>query len=98
MKIEFSDCRVDGDVITAVGKFVARLSELESLVTSKYDDKSLAQRFLSAIAHKVADEYLKTNKMELVNAVDLKQITNAIQLKIVEGFSMRGLMGPNSNG
>jgi hypothetical protein len=90
MKIEFSECKVDSETVQLVAKFSTRLEELPNLIKGpSYDSNSLPRVLLAHIAQKVADEWLKENKAALIKSVDLKMITDAVQLKIVEGFSLQ---------
>jgi hypothetical protein len=88
MKIEFEDCCVEGDVIRVVAKFTAQLSEIEKVPENSYEKASIRAMIMDAIISKISDEYLKMHKLELINSVDLKQLVDGIQLKIVEGFSL----------
>ncbi len=89
MKIKFEECEVDQEVISVVAKFTAKLSEIESRFSKGgYDTDGIMVLVRDAIVLKIAGEYLKEHKMKLVEAVDIKKITDAVQLKIVEGFSL----------
>lgn len=90
MKIEFRDTVVEGDVVKATATLVLAVSELEEITYKNRfsSGQSLADTICNQIASEVAAAYLKENKVALVDAVDLKKITDAIQLKIVEGFSL----------
>ena len=91
MEIEFGNCRVAQDKVEVVGKFTARLSDLERMASeSGYRNGSIAKDIIDAIASKVASEYLEKNRMEIAKAINLQEIVSAVQLKVVEGFSLQG--------
>lgn len=90
MKVEFRDTVVEGDTVKATATLVMAMSELEEVdYKNRYSSgQSLADAICNEVASKVAAAYLEKNKVALIDAVDLQKITNAIQLKIVEGFSL----------
>ena len=89
MEATFSECTVDGDVVSVVGKFVIAMADLKDLLArDRYSHESLPQVITGIVAEKIAHEYLATHKMEITNSVNLKEITDAVQLKIIEGFSL----------
>ncbi len=89
MEVEFSGCTVSGDTAIVVGRFVVQLSEIEERgKIHHFEHGSLAQEIKSLVAKEIADEYLEVNRMGLVNAIQLKEIVDGIQLKVVEGFSL----------
>lgn len=89
MKVEFGDCKVEADVVSVVGKFTVKLEEIENLaMIGNYDTQSLISKAINAAADEIARSYLAQYKMQIANAISLKEITDAIQLKIVEGFSL----------
>ena len=90
MKVKFTDAVVEGDVIKATASLVLAVSELEEITYKNRfsSGQSLSDAICNQIAAEVATAYLKESKVALMDAVDLQKITNAIQLKIVEGFSL----------
>ena len=90
MVIEFESCKVEDKVVTAVAKFTVALSDIDR-VTNKatYEHESMPRRIAAIVAEKLAAEYLQHHKMEIINAVDIKQLKDALQLKVIEGFSLQ---------
>lgn len=89
MEVTFENCTVSKEVVQATCKVVMALSEIDKFVgKGHWDPDSIPGQIVRVIAEGVAREYLEIHKMNLINSVDLKQITNAIQLKVVEGFSL----------
>ncbi len=88
MKIRITDCKINGDEVEAMAKFTGTLKEIEK-AGGRYDRDSLQNIIIDSIASIVAKEYLKEKRMELVNGIDINQLINAIQLKVVEGFSLQ---------
>jgi hypothetical protein len=89
MNIKFSGSTVTDDAIKVVAEFSIALSDIEKMPKSKYEKDSIVQQIISVIADRVASEYLATKKMEITNAINLKEITDAIQIKLVEGFTLQ---------
>ncbi len=89
MEIVFEKCTVTGECIEAIAKVTVQLSDVEKLAKGgRYDNDSLCRQVVDAIAQRVSCEYLASHKMDLIKSVNLKEITDAIQLKVVEGFSL----------
>ncbi len=89
MKVTFEDCVVEGQTVAMTGKFVMSLKEIEEgAKKERFGPESVNAQVMAAIAKEVAEQYLKEHKMELVNRIDLDAITNAVQLKVVEQFSL----------
>jgi len=86
MDVIFSDCVVNDKTVEIIGKFTCSLLEIKDGVGGRY---GIYEQILAQIATKVANEYLKAHKMELTNEIKLKDLVDAIQLKIIEGYSLQ---------
>ena len=91
MKIDFEKCTVTESEIRLTAMFTTTFNELrQEDVREKsgyrFDEIKLAAR--TQIAAKIAEEFLSKHKMDLVNGLSKEDIVSAIQLKIVEGFSL----------
>jgi hypothetical protein len=90
MKMTIEKAELTGDEIRILAKFTASLDALaaEAAGARSYELDNVKHLVRSTVAEAVAKEYLREKKMEILNAVSLKEITDAIQLKVVEGFSL----------
>ena len=89
MKIEFTQAKVECEEVVVVAKLSTKLKEIEGDCDSRYGGRNLKDHLFDEIAKRVADEYLKTKKMDIINGLDLQQIINAIHLKVIENFSIQ---------
>jgi hypothetical protein len=71
-------------VIVLTGSIEALVNETKS--ETRW---SFAERMSSEIARKVADEYFKLHKAELIERIDIDSIINGIKIKLIEGFSLQ---------
>jgi len=89
MKVTFEECTVKGETVEMMAKVSVNIREIEERSkVAQFGPECIHVQITAAIAKEVAEQYLKEHKMELVNSVDLKQITDAVQLKVVERFSL----------
>lgn len=85
MDIEFVNCKITEEKIEVTGKFCVLISELQH---SSYSRQELKDAIFRSITEKMAEEYLKENKMKITEQIDLKKIIDGTQLKIIEKFSL----------
>ena len=92
MDITFEKCVVNGDEVSAVIKLTSTLSELEVNLKHTGDHRinAVRHRCVELISQRLADEYLAEHRMDLAESLSKRTIVDAIQLKIVEGFSLQG--------
>ncbi|HDZ37353.1 MAG TPA: hypothetical protein ENH62_03535 [Marinobacter sp.] len=89
MEIVFEKCTVTGESVEGIARFTVQMSDAAKIAQGgRYDTGSLSNRIIAAIASEVANAYLDVHKMDLIKSLNLKEITDAIQLKVVEGFSL----------
>ena len=91
MDVEFTSCKVDSTTVTAVGRFVFKLSELKEKLergSGGYDYDSINNAIKSAVANAIGEEILAERKMEIVNSINVQEIIDGVKLKVIEGFSL----------
>jgi len=92
MKLEITQAKLDGNEIEVVAKLHGSLHDIaqkaEKNEYGRYN--AITRETLDKIATAVAEEYLAQNKMELINSIKKEDIVNAIQLKMIENFSIHG--------
>lgn len=88
MEIELTKCTVTEDEIEIISKFTATFREFESQGLGSYKYDGVLAQCKTSIADVVSREYLVAHKMEIVNEISQKELVDAIQLKIIEGFSI----------
>ena len=87
MKITFEQCTVSADEVHMVIKCVATFKDLAK-ESDAYTYKSLKTKVADVIAQTIAAEVMAEHKMDIVNRLSHDDIVTAIQLKIIEGFSL----------
>lgn len=90
MNIEFSQCTINDKEVSLGLQFTSAFEEIQREVNkdSDYRHDRIPNAIVAVIAKQIAAEYMETHKMEIVAAISKEAIVNAIQLKIVEGFSL----------
>lgn len=93
MRVKFGDCSFEAGELSITGTFMGTFAEIESSFKSEhsYNNRSkLVDVVVQLVAAEVAKEYLASHKMDLVDSLSKQSIIDAIQLKVVEGFSLQG--------
>jgi hypothetical protein len=90
MNIEFDSCVVSTGKMYALLRVAATFEELEKdqKAASSYRSDVIRKACIDKIASTLCEEYLKEHKMDIVNKLSKDDIVNAIQLKMIEGFSI----------
>ena len=91
MDVEFTSCKVDSTTVTAVGRFVFKLSELKEKLergSGGYDYDSINNAIKNAVANAIGEELLAEKKMEIVNSINVQEIIDGVKLNVIEGFSL----------
>ena len=87
MIVKINGISIKDTDIEMSAKIVMTAKEIEDYKV--YSGNSLADKVVEKIAAEVAQEYLKVNKADLVKTINSKEITDGIQIKIIEGFSLQ---------
>jgi len=87
MKIKITNCSMSKDKIKMSLNIICGI---DSFANSDYDKKSIMGGVFERIIQEIADEYLKNNKMQIINKIKPDEIINGCQIKIIESFSVRG--------
>jgi len=90
MKMEIEKCELTGGELRVLTRFTASFDEMkrECAGAKDYDLSTVRHVIREAVAKAIAEEYLASHKMELTNAISLKEVAEAIQLRIVQEYSL----------
>ena len=86
MKIKVEKSELTEDQINILVSVSGQLDDLETY-RKRYDSGNIKDLVIEEIAKEIANKYMVSHRMEIMNSIDLTEITHGIQLKLVENFS-----------